>query len=894
MPPDENNEELEERQAHVVWAAHILSYLTKQKPHVALRQPPVANEEEGEEEMEPNDLDTVTEANAVLTDSTTSIQSKILDCIAQLLSPSKGWNYVTATAMRDGIDSTEIIVARNDCFFDAPFERARTSISEFRFGLENYLSTGSHKGKKHLTKLMVIEYCSTRVDYWINQLQDILGSVSKLPDWDRRRRPGHEQETSLWETLTEFLNQDPSQDSNQRNQIVQLAYDCVSSTEVHYLLHVAFNPQVASKLWTFLKYLARPITDCRLLRRIASRLPKFRNVRVSVVPPVPKTSIKPEYNVDITSAWTRLVSAPPSPSDLKVIVGLNDRFKRECVLANSLHAEMQLFDYLQKDTLSILALPYFGCSKKSCLLCEDFLHALSPPIATRGRHGICYPAWGVPRSNSDDTLIALKGLEMDLASRIKTYLQDSKRGPAIRTPLQVAQSSIVSGLSDMTIQELQWKEEQTVSAKQEEDSRREERRILEGHNIVARDPARPPVDFEPHDSCVMCNKSPAMLCERCRSCYYCSRQCQRSDYPSHKLLCRDFANQSPRPSPSHKRAIFFPVERTKPRLIWILCTLKYSSEDEGFGSKPFETIDLHPYLGPDKPYADTQHIEYNPKRDRNLGRGMVYWAPSKAGYSIALEFRETALVDGSAVNGSILESMGALGSPSFPWSGPIIAIRELPSEIYDDITLADFRHVLDHMASYRTTEVRESDGRSQTHSSAITRGVKICCYGETKLHGSDPFVLVDVPRAHPTRLTYAEGDISPISKLLGMPIRLWKFPDLESWLHPPGWEGNMCADSNQNAAFLMMGVDPKSDWGWAPLYWNIEIGNVLAVRADGRDLDLDDMRTMCYFARKKLLPMMEDSMGLGLVSRTKNEVLDFITWENMEKFRGEMLEDDDY
>ncbi|KAI4860214.1 hypothetical protein F4820DRAFT_437501 [Hypoxylon rubiginosum] len=740
---------------------------------------------------------------------------------------------------------------------------------------------------------MAVEYCSPRVDYWINQLHRVLQSVSELPDWDRRSWPGHEQATGLWGSFIEVLtNQGPSQDlDHKRGLIVQLAYDCVSSTEVHFVLHVAFKPQIASKLWAVLKYLSRPIADCRLLRQITSRLPKFRDVRISVAPLVPKTSIKPKYKVDITSAWTQLASTPPSPSDLKAISGWNERFKRDCVRASSLHAEIQLFDYLQKDTASTLVTPYFGCSKKSCLLCEDLLHALSPPIATRGRHGICYPAWGVPRSNSDETLIALTDLEMNLVSRIKAHLHNSKIGLGARAPPQVAQSSIVTGLSGLTIQELQRREDQAVSAKQEEDSRIEQRRIVEGHNVVD----QPSVDFEPYDSCVMCNKMPAMLCQRCRSCYYCSRQCQKSDYPSHKLLCRDFANQSPRPSPSHKRAILFPVERTKPKLIWMLCTLRYSSEDDGFEPQPFETINARAYLGPDEPWVETQHIEYNPKRNRRLGSGMVYFARRKAGYSIALKFREAGLVDGSAINGSLLESLGALGRFEHPWAGPIIAIRELPSEIYEDITLGDLRHVLDHVVSYNTTEVRESDNRSQTHSSTIARGVKICCYGEIKLHGSDPLVLVDVPRAHPTRLAYSEGDVSPISRLLGMPIRLWKFPDLDRWLHPPGWEENLCADSNQNAAFLMMGADPdKPDWGWAPLYWNIDLGNVLAVREDGRDLDLDDMRAMCYFARKKLQPMMEDAMGLGLVRRTKREVLGFITRENMEKCRGEMLEDRGY
>lgn len=500
---DESTEELEERQARIVWAAHILSYLTKQKPHVSLSHPPITDEEGDEdEEIDPNDLDTATEANAILTDSLSSIQSKFLDCIAQLLSPSKGWKYVTATAMRNDQEYTDIIVARNDCFLDQSFLWPKiNNIFEFCIDLKNYIAMGSDGGKRHDNVLRLrltqdldasndttetltwfeetaIGYCQLRVDHWTNQLHDILKSVSELPDWDRRRWPGHEQAINLWEELTRLID-----DGGNRLKITELAYSCVSSTEVHFLLHVAFKPHIASKLWTCLKYLVRPLTDCRLLRQIAGRIPSLRNCSFSVLSSTPKVSFKPQYNVDITSAWTRLAAATPSPSDLKAIARFNEPFKRDSVRANSLHAEMQLFDYLQKkyifSSLSSLALPYFGGSKKSCLLCEDFLHALSPPITTRGRHGVCYPAWGVPCSNKEQTLTALKGLEKNLVSRIETCLRDSKGARNVRaTPPQVAQSSIVTGLSNMTLEGLQTREERAISAKKEEESRREERQIM--------------------------------------------------------------------------------------------------------------------------------------------------------------------------------------------------------------------------------------------------------------------------------------------------------------------------------------------------------------------------------------------------------------------------------
>lgn len=351
---------------------------------------------------------------------------------------------------------------------------------------------------------------------------------------------------------------------------------------------------------------------------------------------------------------------------------------------------------------------------------------------------------------------------------------------------------------------------------------------------------------------------------------------------------------SPRPSPTHKLAISFPETEVKPLLTWILCYRKASSEYEEYGIVvEYETANVRPLLGKDDPFPGRLHIEYNPKRDKSLGSGIAVWSYRKEGYSIELTFREAFLKDGSTINRSIMESVKTSGTVPHKWCGPIVAMRKTCNEFYDDITLADFRHIIDYFVTYNTSEVREiTNPQSYIRRPRVIRGVKICCYGEIKMHGTEPYVPVEVPKVHPICGKFGEGDISPISKLLGRPLRLWKFPDIETWIDPPGWNYNLGADSNQDAAFLMMGADPQSEnWGWAPLYWNNEIGNVLVVCDDDSDLSVDELRLMCHFVRRKLLPMFEDSMGAGLVLRTKQEVLSFITRENMEKCRGDLQGD---
>lgn len=97
--------------SRVSWAIHILSCLSGKRTHVEL---------DATEEEEPgdtcSDLDAETERTIVLQGPSDSIRYKFLDCIAQLLSQSKGWDNVVATALCEYEDTVVIHVARNDCF----------------------------------------------------------------------------------------------------------------------------------------------------------------------------------------------------------------------------------------------------------------------------------------------------------------------------------------------------------------------------------------------------------------------------------------------------------------------------------------------------------------------------------------------------------------------------------------------------------------------------------------------------------------------------------------------------------------------------------------------------------------------------------------------------------
>ncbi|KAF2671342.1 hypothetical protein BT63DRAFT_438807 [Microthyrium microscopicum] len=769
----EGDEGSKSRVARVVWAAHILSYLTKTRSHSELQQPDTTEEGEG---LQCGELDAYTERAVILQGSRESIRSKFLDCIAQLLSPKAGRVSPRQRCVNGKILPTYTL-------------REMTALGieiEYCKKLKEYLSNEVHKHSSPDFECMAIAYTGRRVDNWVETLRNLLKSVLNRQKWSTKRWSGSQQAFTTWLNFIELLHQKDIGAASFREKVVQQAYECVSSVDVQQLLNSNFEAKVGEKLWYALKFLARPIIDCRILWHIASLQSQFRDIRISPVSSSPRTTISPAYQIHIQDAWAQLFYNSPSEAHLRSLAAFSERFQKKCAKSYRLHAETQLVMHFENPATPTPTIPYFECSKKACLLCNGFLQSLPQPITTRGSHSICYPAWGVPSSGSLRTRAALAKLEKRLLSRINTYLD---------TPIQarnklfveaVPQSSLVSDLSSLALQDSLERQEKTILARNTEIARREERLIL--------------------------------------------------------LLCKDFSTQTTRPSPSHKRAILFPAGNVKPRMIWIPCELR---REYGTAAS-YENISPHPYLGADEPFVGTKRIESNPIRDRNLGCGFVYFAPRKKGYAVSLMFRNCFLDDGSALNKSLLKAVGTSGTIPHRWCGPVVAVREQSNESYEDITLGDFRHILDWMISYRLSDnLKESDSQLISRPSAGIRGVKICCYGETKLHGSEAYVLVDVPRAHPTRLTYRKGSVSPISRLLGLPLILWKYTDIEQWIHPAGWDDNMTADSNQDATFLMVETDPeKADWGWAPLDWNLELGNVLAVRLDGKDLAIDDVRLM--------------------------------------------------
>jgi len=109
----------------------------------------------------------------------------------------------------------------------------------------------------------------------------------------------------------------------------------------------------------------------------------------------------------------------------------------------STHAEAQLL--IRHEAFPELkpTLDYIGCSKKACLLCEAFLQIAPLRPRIRGRHGGCYPTWGVSPAHLGRLNGRLTHLSKLLKQRILEQLVS-------RVVSQIPQSTIVLGISSFS------------------------------------------------------------------------------------------------------------------------------------------------------------------------------------------------------------------------------------------------------------------------------------------------------------------------------------------------------------------------------------------------------------------------------------------------------------
>lgn len=388
--------------------------------------------------------------------------------------------------------------------------------------------------------------------------------------------------------------------------------------------------------------------------------------------------------------------------------------------------------------------------------------------------------------------------------------------------------------------------------------------------------------------CAMCNSPTTNTCSSCKGANYCSKICQKSDWPLHKLCCKLYSLYAMDPNVTNMvRSIIFPAgEKGSARPVVMITPLYGDSQIDRL-----RVADWKEYFGIEEEDLDeaeemieTLRITRNPLRRRDLrgpgtslGEIEIY-----KGHALVVHMRKDR--QGFPPNKALLACAQASGVefPS-PLRGPVLMLREeISDSLFRNCTLQDFRDMFDYLRLHGT---EDENGLSYAKlEKAPVMGASISCWGEVMVKKSNPVVPALIPEAHP--ILNGAGDGSRIAKILGLPITMWKAPETE--YSRTVYHGYAFC-SNDNAVILQVDCKEKSKaWGQAPDDWKTDLGNVLVVRNDGKDFDPLVLQIMTSFARGKLQHMFkavteQDNGGKG--EQTRKEILDYITWENMMKWR---------
>ncbi|KAK3302829.1 uncharacterized protein B0T15DRAFT_257140 [Chaetomium strumarium] len=658
----------------------------------------------------------------------------------------------------------------------------------------------------------------------------------------------------FWKTrFMDVSKPDSMGTSTGRREIVALASAVIRSPDdgLIHLESLASSGSVnLSKILAWWKRLARPITILQTLATIARLLPNFGTVRFIPLEVPPPIRLRNRQTPSLIKAWTEL--GLPSAPDGSIPAAVSRRtrdFKADCSRELAIHCEIQLLTRYEAEPSQAPTLAYFGCSKKACFLCYEFL-ALSPlKPGVRGRHGTCHPSWAVPplslglrASAADDGLSELCNV---IKGQIQRFLSP---GRPHSPPKIVCQSSAVSELKTGDMVHLSQMAADRKAAEQAAKELRERMQILLNPACLRGQTKIYCRDIR--TLCAMC-QFPGVQCTGCYAISYCSKRCQAIDWPAHKLLCRKFLPfLETRPSVRSRVGIFFPRNQDSPRLVWV------PFRDTNGEARP--AIFDH-FLGPllSDSLSWTLPVKVNKRRGFELGHLMTIYYADYDEFLNRSAHRTVEACVGMTVPTTLEGHYVVLSGP------PLGGANE-----HGDMTLADFRHILDFWSVYYDETIYS------TPRECYPQGLKICSPLERRLYGHEMFTLVWVESKYGWCSTSTISSLSVA--LVGFAVRVCAVRETEAErqsntdVEGGDWK-------NPYAEALLIEIDPSSgEWGKSNSN-SIDTGSAVLLREDKQDLDAELAEWMCRYCVGDLQPLFERCLR-GEVSRS--EVLAAISQES--------------
>lgn len=399
------------------------------------------------------------------------------------------------------------------------------------------------------------------------------------------------------------------------------------------------------------------------------------------------------------------------------------------------------------------------------------------------------------------------------------------------------------------------------------------------------------------EKCTVCGRSTDNKCAKCKSAHYCSANCQKKDWPLHKLLCgsyveflktRPTSTTKGQESVTAKVALLFPVDSTNPKLVWVIA--RQSIGEDGHPRDPCVRNHLiNHYM--DRPDA-MQFIQNDHHLQLFVGENSIREGHSNK----CLRHLNSGWRSRDPCVNVIAE--GYCGNA-------VVCVMKLTENdescfgedtSYEDITLADLRYALNQFTQENT--IFESDEPNKfilPHHNKWIKAVKISCTGDMRLLGMKKYREVTITSNHEVYGPFStefwglaenflvtgrqrrpgNPDLSPdictISQHMGMTLRAKRLPYDPSMTaritDGMGW------DPYDNYDFIKMmtetTIENENDcWGAAMPKFNIgQEHTVLITREDKKDITAQHLEALVSYCCDVFLESQDMQNPAGALSK---------------------------
>ena len=320
--------------------------------------------------------------------------------------------------------------------------------------------------------------------------------------------------------------------------------------------------------------------------------------------------------------------------------------------------------------------------------------------------------------------------------------------------------------------------------------------------------------------CALCASAAPNLCKTCRSIHYCSVDCQRIDWPTHKLVCKQLKNMNDSPSPDHVRAIYFPESGSGPQLVWLRVIDRQVTGEPGLKLKvDISSLDI------------TAQCKAHLREWRVLKYSELLRRPIPHMTWIGCFTQE----DGATrITGENNSSLAAIDR-ELPrcLSGPFVFYA-----IERNLDATDFRNLVDHLRweDYRITHII---GPTKEFSGETIPAVMANCFGDTDICHQPAFAPYRLPTGALRQNNAALLHV-PIGALVGIPLVVIKndIPSLP-------WRGRMVRDPDDGTMIapeanrLLPNIHPRM--------YKARPGSLIVTRMDKKPLLVIHVKALCKY-----------------------------------------------